>query len=238
MITATTVGYGDVQIAESKDAKLFACLHIVVSVSWIASLISWIDNLSSKRSSQLQRANLILNPPKREQIMALDHDNKGVDELEFVVGMLMNLGVQLCGQKLTWDDVRPFKLQFQMFDVSKTGRLSKDDLEAYARKMELVNMHRNAASRAEALESHSGRDTGSLSFGKTSWLKTSELFKRSHHAEAQAPELSLAGQIAQQDKAVALMQAVIRGWKVRKSLSRIAPEEQCSDLGEGAASHG
>ena len=106
MITATTVGYGDVQIAESKDAKLFACLHIVVSVSWIASLISWIDNLSSKRSSQLQRANLILNPPKREQIMALDHDNKGVDELEFVVGMLMNLGVQLCGQKLTWDDVR------------------------------------------------------------------------------------------------------------------------------------
>ena len=164
--------------------------------------------------------------------MALDHDNKGVDELEFVVGMLMNLGVQLCGQKLTWDDVRPFKLQFQMFDVSKTGRLSKDDLEAYARKMDLVNMHRNAASRAQALESRSSRDPPS--FGKTSWLKASELFMGS----GQAPELSVAGQIAQQDKAVAQMQAVIRGWKVRKSLSRIAPEEQYSDLGEGAASPG
>ena len=229
MITATTVGYGDVQIADSKDAKLFACLHIVVSVSWIASLISWIDNLSSKRASQLQRANLILHPPQREEIMALDHDNKGVDELEFVVGMLMNLGVQLCGQKLTWDDVRPFKLQFQMFDVSKTGRLSKDDLEAYARKMDLVNMHRNAASRAQALESRSSRDPPS--FGKTSWLKASELFMGS----GQAPELSVAGQIAQQDKAVAQMQAVIRGWKVRKSLSRIAPEEQYSDVGEGAS---
>ena len=51
----------------------------------------------------------------------------------------------------------------------------------------------------------------------------------------QAPELSVAGQIAQQDKAVAQMQAVIRGWKVRKSLSRIAPEEQYSDVGEGAS---
>ena len=41
-------------------------------------------------AAQLERANLILNPPDRESIMALDKDKQGVDELEFVVGMLMS----------------------------------------------------------------------------------------------------------------------------------------------------
>ena len=57
-------------------------------------------------------------------IKSLDCDDNGVDKLEFIMGMMMNLGVQLCGQPLKWDDVRPFLLQFERFDVSKTGRLS------------------------------------------------------------------------------------------------------------------
>ena len=45
---------------------------------------------------------MITDPPKREQIMALDKDagkveGEGVDKLEFVVGMMMILGVELCG---------------------------------------------------------------------------------------------------------------------------------------------
>ena len=72
------------------EAKLFACLHIVVSVSWLASLIGWIDKLDRQREAQLARAELILNPPDLKAIMKLDHDKRGVDELEFVVGMLMS----------------------------------------------------------------------------------------------------------------------------------------------------
>ena len=34
-ITATTVGYGDAKLT-TQSAKLFACVHIVVSVSWLA----------------------------------------------------------------------------------------------------------------------------------------------------------------------------------------------------------
>ena len=89
IITATTVGYGDVAMT-TPEAKLFACLHIVVSVSWLASLIGWLDKLGSKREAQLTRAELILNPPDLKAIMKLDHDKRGVDELEFVVGMLMS----------------------------------------------------------------------------------------------------------------------------------------------------
>ena len=89
IITATTGGYGDVPMT-TPEAKLFACLHIVVSVSWLASLAGWIVKLSSKREAQLTRAELILNPPDLKAIMKLDHDKKGVDELEYVIGMLMS----------------------------------------------------------------------------------------------------------------------------------------------------
>ena len=49
------------------------------------------------------------------------------------------MGVELCGQPLAWDDVRPFLLQFDMFDVSKTERLSTQDLEEYVAKMSKIN---------------------------------------------------------------------------------------------------
>ena len=89
MITTTTVGYGDVPIS-TREGRLFACFHIIVSVSWLAAIIGWVSRLTSVREAQLERANLILNPPDRESIMALDHDKQGVDEVEFVVGMLMS----------------------------------------------------------------------------------------------------------------------------------------------------
>jgi len=53
-VTASTVGYGDVAIS-TPEARLFACLHIVVSVSWLAALLSSVDTLRKQRESQLQR---------------------------------------------------------------------------------------------------------------------------------------------------------------------------------------
>ena len=52
-VTASTVGYGDVAIS-TPEARLFACLHIVVSVSWLAALLSSVDTLRKQRESQLQ----------------------------------------------------------------------------------------------------------------------------------------------------------------------------------------
>ena len=102
--------------------------------------------------------------------MALDRDGAGVDQLEFIVGMMMRappgtplatppplappawnpaslhhsfgtdcaavLGVELCGQPLEWNMLRPFLIKFEKFDVSKTGRLSHDDLEKYVEAVE------------------------------------------------------------------------------------------------------
>ena len=44
--------------------------------------------------------------------------------------MLQLLGVELCGEPLHWDDVRPFILRFEEMDVSKRGRISREDLDA------------------------------------------------------------------------------------------------------------
>lgn len=51
MPSTCTVGYGDVKIQE---ARLFACLHIVVSVWKLGALITLIADLRTKRSSQLK----------------------------------------------------------------------------------------------------------------------------------------------------------------------------------------
>ena len=74
----------------TQSARLFASLHIVVSVSWLAAFLGSLNTLSAIRKSQLARAALITSPPDQTQVMALDHDGQGVDELEFVVGMLIS----------------------------------------------------------------------------------------------------------------------------------------------------
>jgi len=80
--------------------------------------------------------------------MALDvnGDGDGVDEIEFIVGMLSILGVTICGEPLGYNDVRPFRILFERLDVSKTKKLSQADLEAYA-----SNLAEQAAKRGQDL---------------------------------------------------------------------------------------
>lgn len=114
------------------------------------------------------------------------------------------MGVELCGQPLKWDDVRPFKLQFRQFDVSKTGRLSADDLEKYCTKMEQAKARMQQAREAGA------SDPTSLGNGP----------KRALGAHGSANlSLSVQGHMAlleKQDEAAIKMQARIRGRNERK----------------------
>ena len=48
--------------------------------------------------------------------------------VEFVIGMMQILGVELCGEPLKWDDVRPFVHKFTELDVSRTGTINQEDL--------------------------------------------------------------------------------------------------------------
>ena len=67
---------------------------------------------------QLQRATL-----DHELLLALDRDGNGVDRMEFVVGMLAQIGV------ISWTDVQTFMDKFDEFDTDRSGRLDKADLQ-------------------------------------------------------------------------------------------------------------
>lgn len=73
-MTATTVGYGDVAL-HTQAARAWACLHILVSVSWLAALYGQVDKCQHLRDAQLDRAVLLTRPLERRQVMALVGDD-------------------------------------------------------------------------------------------------------------------------------------------------------------------
>lgn len=149
-ITATTVGYGDVPIA-SQEARLFSAFYIGVGVAWLAGFISYVDALADKRKSQWKRANMLISPLKWDKVQHFDDDGNGVEKLEFVVGMLMDLGVELCGEPLSWADVLPFVKLFEYTDKDKDNALSAADFEKWSNeKLTVMELAERQAARADA----------------------------------------------------------------------------------------
>ena len=77
----------------------------------------------------------------------LTRDGKGLTELEFVLGMMIELGI------VEWGKVRPFIAEFRSFDVDGTGRLGQDDLDMMARGEPRMKATMNVASRSPAFGS-------------------------------------------------------------------------------------
>ena len=136
IVTATTVGYGDIYVSDASGHRLFASFHILYSVSSLAALLNTVQVLHSERMIQIRKATLLQRQLDPDLIQSLDKDNNGLDKLEFVVGMLTKLEI------LHWDDVEPFLAQFDALDVDKSGRLDKSDL------LRLVDMQREKVERA------------------------------------------------------------------------------------------
>lgn len=138
IVTATTVGFGDVALSE-QAARLWAFFHILLSVSWLAAFIARAQDLYNERVYELKQRALLEKRLDVHLIEALDKDGSGVDKLEFVIGMLINLGVEICGDPLTWDHVTPFIQKFDILDKDGSNVLTKADLQEIAR-MEAAEM--------------------------------------------------------------------------------------------------
>ena len=128
-ITSTTVGYGDVYL-ETQGARAFASLHIVLSVSWLAALISMTQDAIARRKFQQQRLALVSAQLDPDLITKLERTkDAGVDKVEYVVGMLIAFGTELCGDTLDFDtDVQPLINRFDGLDLGGSGRIDGDDL--------------------------------------------------------------------------------------------------------------
>ena len=59
LITATTIGYGDVPIS-TNGGKWFASLHMMVSVSLVAELLASIQKIRADRTVLLRRAHMLM----------------------------------------------------------------------------------------------------------------------------------------------------------------------------------
>lgn len=122
-VTMTTVGYGDVGMA-TQEARFVATVHILVSVTLLATFISKAQALYSGRLQELKRAELLRKQLDIELITSLDKNGDGVNKLEFVVGMLIKLEI------IAEADVEPFDAQFDAMDTDGGGLLTAEDLEA------------------------------------------------------------------------------------------------------------
>ena len=125
MVTATTVGYGDVSLT-TDAGKLTATFHMLISVSMLAALLSEFDNLRTKRVADVKRSKQFLEKLNIDLIMSLDIDGSGVDKFEFVVGMLTRL------EYVEPKDVQQFVAQFDSLDESGDGIITKEELQKYA----------------------------------------------------------------------------------------------------------
>lgn len=152
LVTATTVGYGDISIT-TDSGKLWATFHIIISVSLLGDLIATLDELRDERRAVLAKV-AQLTRKLDSQLLAdlmqtaidlrpnLARDGEGVTELEFVLGMLIKLEI------VEWGKVRPFIQKFRSFDYDGTGRLGQNDLDMMTRGEARKPANMNVASRS------------------------------------------------------------------------------------------
>ena len=97
LVTASTVGYGDIPIVEKDGVRLWVSIHILLSVSLLGEAIHTFDVLRKERERELMRfealnhkldQTLLQNLNMRAAALRPDvqRDAEGLSELEFVIG--------------------------------------------------------------------------------------------------------------------------------------------------------
>jgi hypothetical protein len=131
VITATTVGYGDVRIATQRG-RLFAAFHMVVSVAMVGDLLSTIGTLATERAELKSRQAIIEKRTDQDLFQRLmdrakeiypdkKHED-GITEYEYVVLMITELGIA------DWKDVSVFAKHFKSIDTDGSGKLTQEDM--------------------------------------------------------------------------------------------------------------
>jgi len=121
VITATTVGYGDISIT-TEAGRLFSSCHLILSVCLLAALISEVNTVAQTRASMIEKAERIERQCDRHLILSLDKDQNGLDMFEFVTGMLVKTEV------LQEKDVQGFIDIFNQLDNDGSGKLTAREL--------------------------------------------------------------------------------------------------------------
>eukprot|EP00439_Symbiodinium_sp_Y106_P029792 s4515_g3.t1 len=120
------------------------------------------------RRVQTTQAAILNRKLDADMILALDRNGDGVDKLEFCMGILMEIGAELAGLPLEWEDIAPFIKQFEDFDVDGSGHLSKEDLNDMAESLKEQTVQFGHMKRAASVARFRTEGSASGSEGITS----------------------------------------------------------------------
>ena len=123
LVTMLTVGYGDVKIA-SDGGRMWAFFHIAISVSILAASVRDVSELSKARQEALRKMDMVKGSLDVDLMMSLDKDGDGVNQFEFVIGMLTMLDA------VKQEDVDMFVKLFEALDSDASGKLDENDIRA------------------------------------------------------------------------------------------------------------
>jgi len=156
-VTSTTVGYGDVGLT-TDGARLFAACHIIFAVSWLSGVISMFGRLKFERENDLKYHNLISKQLSPTMIDDLNHGGTGdgVDQLEFVFGMLGLMGAELCNAPLNFKQhAIPLIQRFQQLDADGSNKLDSQDLKFMLDQAQKMHAARKEEAELEAAKKSS-----------------------------------------------------------------------------------
>mmetsp|Transcript_1110 Transcript_1110/g.2340 ORF Transcript_1110/g.2340 Transcript_1110/m.2340 type:complete len:311 (-) Transcript_1110:106-1038(-) len=123
--TTTTVGYGDETLTHS-GARFTAGCYALFSVGAVGGAFAGVASAKEEANLELRRRDLLRRPLDIDMILGMDQNGDGVDRAEFVVGMLVAMGLA------KEEDCAPLMARFDELDSDRSGRLDKDDLRMFA----------------------------------------------------------------------------------------------------------
>ena len=139
IVTATTVGYGDVDLS-SNAAKIFAVHHILIAVTLLGELLTTVGLVMEERAAGLTRDRLVkakltdarfrrlighaeyLREQNHAESDAPRRGSQSLDQMEFLLAMIMEAG------KIDTHDLQVFIRYFRRMDADQSGEIGIEDL--------------------------------------------------------------------------------------------------------------
>eukprot|EP00603_Paraphysomonas_imperforata_P001213 CAMPEP_0114424536 /NCGR_PEP_ID=MMETSP0103-20121206/6748_1 /TAXON_ID=37642 ORGANISM="Paraphysomonas imperforata, Strain PA2" /NCGR_SAMPLE_ID=MMETSP0103 /ASSEMBLY_ACC=CAM_ASM_000201 /LENGTH=287 /DNA_ID=CAMNT_0001593299 /DNA_START=360 /DNA_END=1223 /DNA_ORIENTATION=+ len=132
VVTTVSVGYGDRELSK-QSSRMFLIFYIIISVIVVAGAIGNFGSIKMEMAFEERKLAMLKKEFDMDALMQMDANGDGVDEIEFLTAML----VQMHG--LDKDkDIKPWLKRFRELDADGSGRLDMKDLQLFARQQKLA----------------------------------------------------------------------------------------------------
>mmetsp|Transcript_19060 Transcript_19060/g.35522 ORF Transcript_19060/g.35522 Transcript_19060/m.35522 type:complete len:650 (-) Transcript_19060:61-2010(-) len=130
-IATMTIGYGD-PVLQNPSSRTFSIFYVFFSVVVIAMALGNIGAIKLTIRQEKKKFEMLNKKLDLNSIIAMDDNGDGVDRIEFLTAMLM----QMNGLSKE-EDIDPWLKRFDQLDKDGSGRLDQEDLRLFAEEEEI-----------------------------------------------------------------------------------------------------